>query len=82
LIEGDDANERGGQFKRTKKLGAKKWERHSSANFAALDHFPVLNLPVESQQTDDATPSERRSSIDVRNVAEQRGVACVFDELQ
>jgi hypothetical protein len=80
LIEAADANERGGKFNRAKKLGAKKWERHSSANFAALDHFPVLNLPVESQQTDDATPSERRSSIDIRNVAKHRGFACVFDE--
>jgi hypothetical protein len=48
-----------------------------SANFAALGHFPVLNLPVESQQADDATPSERRSSVDVRHVA-QRGELRAF----
>jgi hypothetical protein len=48
LIEAtDDANERGGQFKREKN-GGKKWERHSSANFAALGHFPA-----KSQQADE-----------------------------
>jgi hypothetical protein len=76
LIEPDDANERGAKLKRAGKLG----QENEPAMQAQIP--PPGHLPVESHQADDATPSERRSCIDVRNLAEQRGVACVFDELQ
>ncbi len=55
LIETGDANERGAKFKRAKKSGAKKCERHASPNSAPLGHFSAINLSARSKESDDAT---------------------------
>jgi len=62
------------------KLMAERWPRAAKTAPAWNDHFPAINFSARSQQADDATRSERRSSADVRHLAHRRGAASVFDE--
>ena len=85
LIEADDANEQCGRFKLAGKLGQEN--DHSmqvpippSPGYFSAINVPVVNLPAESQQADDATPSGPRSCVDVRRVAQWQATASVSNE--
>ena len=55
LIEAADANEPGAKFKRAKKTGAKNGNAIQVPILLPWAIFLSSNLPVESQQADDAT---------------------------
>jgi hypothetical protein len=76
------ANERRAKFKRAGKLGQENDHSMQVPILPAEAIFLSSNLPVESQQADDATPFEPRCCVDVRPVAHRRRAACASDERQ